>query len=139
MLLDIIDSLPRLRLSSAHFQLILWLLKECGVTHVPSYSEFRKMQENLSKICSDKPKHFKSLFNNHFYVNDPCAAIKRVCPYRSSTFGPRITYMNTEFRKSSCCATYEFLSRGYFRTGIGGMAMREMERIRSVSAHANVF
>ncbi|THU77037.1 hypothetical protein K435DRAFT_703285 [Dendrothele bispora CBS 962.96] len=71
------DNLPRLRLSSAHFQLVLWLLKECGVTHVPSYSAFRKMQENLNKICGDEPKHFKSLFNNHFYVNDPSAAIKR--------------------------------------------------------------
>ncbi|THU97830.1 hypothetical protein K435DRAFT_721412, partial [Dendrothele bispora CBS 962.96] len=95
MLLDIMDNLPRLRLSSAHFQLILWLLKECGVTHVPSYSAFRKTQESLSTLCGSEPKHFKSLFNNHFYVNDPSAAIKRnfanphVAPHMN--FYPEVT------------------------------------------------
>ncbi|THV04305.1 hypothetical protein K435DRAFT_961933 [Dendrothele bispora CBS 962.96] len=77
MLLDLVDNLPRLRLSSAHFKLILWLLKECGVSQVPSYSAFRKMQGLLTDVCGSKPKHFKSLFNNHFYVNDPKDAIKR--------------------------------------------------------------
>jgi len=78
MLLDIMDNLPRLRLSEAHFKLILWLLRQCGVTHVPDYSEFRRMQKGLDKKCGSEPQMFKSVFNNHFYVNDPKDAIKRV-------------------------------------------------------------
>jgi hypothetical protein len=81
MMLDILDNLPRLRLSEAHFKLILGLLNQCGVTHVPSYSEFRKMQKDLETQCGSEPQLFKSVLNNHFYVNDPKEAIKRVSTF----------------------------------------------------------
>ncbi|THU93011.1 hypothetical protein K435DRAFT_671003 [Dendrothele bispora CBS 962.96] len=77
MLLDIIDNLPRLRLSTAHFKLILWLLNQAGVQHVPSYDAFRKTQQELTKMCASEPVHCVSSTGNHFYVNDPRETIKR--------------------------------------------------------------
>ncbi|KAJ7195227.1 hypothetical protein GGX14DRAFT_404142 [Mycena pura] len=50
MLLDIIDNLPRLRLSTSHFKIILWLLKQCHVRNVPSYNAFRKLQTGLEEV-----------------------------------------------------------------------------------------
>ncbi|KAJ3924218.1 MAG: hypothetical protein NXY57DRAFT_970430 [Lentinula lateritia] len=78
MLLDLISNLPRLRLSSAHFKLILWLLRNSGVPNVPSYYAFRKMQAELQKTCGHEPQPFKSVMGNYFYVNDPRDAVKRV-------------------------------------------------------------
>ncbi|KAJ4492105.1 hypothetical protein C8J55DRAFT_533997 [Lentinula edodes] len=77
MLLDLISNLPRLRLSSAHFKLILWLLRDSGVPNVPSYYAFQKMQAELQKTCGHEPQPFKSVMGNYFYVNDPRDAVKR--------------------------------------------------------------
>ncbi|KAJ7906464.1 hypothetical protein B0H13DRAFT_1880530 [Mycena leptocephala] len=70
MLLDILDNLPRLRMSSNQFKMILWTLKECNVSNVPSYDAFRKMQERLRKLCGSEPKLYTSSVGNRFYVND---------------------------------------------------------------------
>ncbi|KAJ7221325.1 hypothetical protein GGX14DRAFT_353565 [Mycena pura] len=70
MLLDIVDNLPRLRLSSSHFKTILWLLKECGVRNLPSYYSFRKMQASLRDLCGSEPQAYTSSMGNRFFVND---------------------------------------------------------------------
>ncbi|KAJ7050132.1 hypothetical protein C8F01DRAFT_1068165 [Mycena amicta] len=70
MLLDIIDNLPRLRLSSSHFNIIIWLLKQCGVQNVPSLSSLRKTQAELTKLCGNEPKPYTSTAGNRFFVND---------------------------------------------------------------------
>ncbi|OCH85670.1 hypothetical protein OBBRIDRAFT_739505 [Obba rivulosa] len=49
-LLDMLANLPRLRLSSDHLQFILWMLKELGVSDVPSYKRFRHKQDELNKM-----------------------------------------------------------------------------------------
>ncbi|KAJ7193158.1 hypothetical protein GGX14DRAFT_537656 [Mycena pura] len=77
MLLDIIDNLPRLRLSSSQFKIILWLLKECKVKGVPSYNSFRKMQEELRKICGSEPRPYVSSAGNRFFVNDVRESVAR--------------------------------------------------------------
>ncbi|THU88819.1 hypothetical protein K435DRAFT_729596 [Dendrothele bispora CBS 962.96] len=77
MLLDIMDNLPRLRLSTAHFKLILWLLNQAGVRNVPKYDTFRQVQRQLSQTCSTEPKECTSSLGNHFYINDPREAIQR--------------------------------------------------------------
>ncbi|KAJ3967593.1 hypothetical protein EV361DRAFT_973116 [Lentinula raphanica] len=77
MLLDIMDNLPRLRMSSAYFKLMLWLLTESGVMNIPTYYAFRKMQSSLQASFGNNPRLFKSALGNHFYVNNPCEAIKR--------------------------------------------------------------
>ncbi|KAJ7439792.1 hypothetical protein FB451DRAFT_1191987, partial [Mycena latifolia] len=47
--LDILDNLPRLRLSSSQFKMILWMMKECGAKDVPSFNAFRSMQKHIRK------------------------------------------------------------------------------------------
>ena len=78
MLLDILDNLPRLRLSSNMLRLIFWILKECGVSDVPSYDAFRKMQVGLRKKCGSVPTFSQSMLGNIFYVNDIRESIARV-------------------------------------------------------------
>ncbi|KAF7311326.1 hypothetical protein MKEN_01034300 [Mycena kentingensis (nom. inval.)] len=54
MLLDIMDNLPRLRLSSSHLSIVLWLLKQCGVQN----------------LCGSEPQAYTSTAGNRFFVND---------------------------------------------------------------------
>lgn len=115
MLLDLISNLPRLRLSSAHFKLILWLLRDSGVPNVPSYYAFQQMKAELQKTCGSEPQPFKSVVGNYFYVNDPRDAVKKV----RKNFVSYILQLNfAEFCKSSICKVYELLSRRSRRANI---------------------
>ena len=75
MLLDILDNLPRLHMSSNQFQMILWLLREAGVPNVPSYHGFRGIQKKLRVLCGSEPQQYKSSLGNIFYVNDVCESV----------------------------------------------------------------
>jgi len=79
MMLDIVDNLPRLRMSSNLFRMVLWILKESGLSNVPSYEAFRKMQTDLRKRCGSEPTECKSSLGNIFYVNDIQETVARVC------------------------------------------------------------
>lgn len=79
MMLDILDNLPRLRMSSNLFKMVLWVLKESGHSNVPSYEAFRKMQANLQKKCGSQPAQHNSALGNVFYVNSIPESIARVC------------------------------------------------------------
>ena len=81
MLLDILDNLPCLRMSSSQFQMILWLLRECRVKDVPSFGAFRKLQQNLRQECGTQPSRHTSSVGNIFYVNDVRESVARVCSY----------------------------------------------------------
>ncbi|KAJ6624719.1 hypothetical protein B0H10DRAFT_2162124 [Mycena sp. CBHHK59/15] len=70
MLLDILDNLPWLRMSSNQFKMILCILKECKVSNVPLYYAFRKMQNELRQLCGSEPKVYTSMVGNRFFVND---------------------------------------------------------------------
>ncbi|TRM55830.1 hypothetical protein BD626DRAFT_622186, partial [Schizophyllum amplum] len=71
LLLDIIDNLPRLRMSTSQFRIVLWLLKECGVNNVPSYDKFREVQADVGKTCgtANTEEHVSAL-GNHFFTNN---------------------------------------------------------------------
>ncbi|KAJ6618968.1 hypothetical protein B0H10DRAFT_2371976 [Mycena sp. CBHHK59/15] len=77
MLLDILDNLPRLRMSSNQFKMILWILKQCNVSNVPSYNSFHKMQDKLRNLCGSEPKSYTSSVGNRFFVNDIRETIAR--------------------------------------------------------------
>ncbi|KAJ7302618.1 hypothetical protein DFH08DRAFT_641770, partial [Mycena albidolilacea] len=77
MLLDILDNLPRLRMSSNQLKMILWLLKQCKVADVPSYSGFRKLQDHLRGLCGSEPQDYTSGMGNRFFVNDVRESIAR--------------------------------------------------------------
>lgn len=89
MMLDILDNLPRLRMSSNQFRVILWILKESGVRDVPSYKGFRKMQSSLGDLCGSTPKLYTSSIGNHFYVKDIRESVARVI---TSSFSSLFAY-----------------------------------------------
>ncbi|KAJ6621713.1 hypothetical protein B0H10DRAFT_2215060 [Mycena sp. CBHHK59/15] len=51
--LDMLDNLPRLRLSSSQLRMILWIMKECGAKDVPSFNGFHSMQAHIRKMTGD--------------------------------------------------------------------------------------
>ncbi|KAJ6610166.1 hypothetical protein B0H10DRAFT_2293750 [Mycena sp. CBHHK59/15] len=68
--LDILDNLPRLRLSSSQLRMILWIMKECSAKDVPSFNAFRSMQKHIRKTTGVRSELHKSDLGNLFYVND---------------------------------------------------------------------
>ncbi|KAJ7443273.1 hypothetical protein FB451DRAFT_1190179 [Mycena latifolia] len=66
--INLLDSLPRLRLSDDHLKAIIWVMKECGTPNVPSFYALRKMQARLTRAVGLKPKHHTSALNNQFYT-----------------------------------------------------------------------
>ncbi|KAJ7099940.1 hypothetical protein B0H15DRAFT_771035 [Mycena belliarum] len=68
--LDLLDNLPRLRMSSSQFKMILWIMKECGARDVPSFNAFRAMQKHVRQMTGVRSEAHKSDLGNLFYVND---------------------------------------------------------------------
>jgi len=81
MLLDIVDNLPRLRLSSSQFKIILWLLKQCHIPDVPSYDSFHKLQSSLRTACGSEPTPQTSSLGNKFSINDVRKSVAKVFNY----------------------------------------------------------
>lgn len=77
-LLDVIDNLPRLRISGSFMKVLLWLLRELGVQAVPSFDGLRRVQKSLREkqgiptISATTPK------GNAFSFNDPRVLIANV-------------------------------------------------------------
>ncbi|KAJ7187665.1 hypothetical protein B0H12DRAFT_1040249 [Mycena haematopus] len=69
MLLDILDNLPRLRMSSNQLKMILWLLKECNVSNVPSYNGLCKMQDQLQKFCGNTIARVRKISSPFFTMH----------------------------------------------------------------------
>lgn len=75
-LLDVMDSLGRMRFSTRQIRLILWLLRKLNVPNVPSYYSFRKIQSMVRDTVNHFPtKNLVSQLGNHFTVTDPRNAI----------------------------------------------------------------
>ncbi|EIN03386.1 hypothetical protein PUNSTDRAFT_37895, partial [Punctularia strigosozonata HHB-11173 SS5] len=70
-LLDLLDSLPRIRLSDTSMRLVLWVMKECSARDVPSLNALRQAQERVSKQTAVSSLEYKSAKGNIFYVLDP--------------------------------------------------------------------
>jgi hypothetical protein len=70
-MLDLLDNLPRLRLSDDHLKAILWVMRECKTPNVPSFSALRKKQASMTQEVGIKPQHHTSSLGNHFYMNHP--------------------------------------------------------------------
>ncbi|KAI0263371.1 hypothetical protein BC834DRAFT_997123 [Gloeopeniophorella convolvens] len=74
-LLDMLDNLPRLRLSDKHLQAFLFVLKECGAENVPSLDSLRRLQKQLQEDIGPKPRRHVSAEGNIYYVNDIAAQV----------------------------------------------------------------
>ncbi|EJD34914.1 hypothetical protein AURDEDRAFT_75744, partial [Auricularia subglabra TFB-10046 SS5] len=68
--IDLLDSLPRLRLSDAHMRMIILVLEECGAKDVPTLYALRKCQEQLRAKCAPQTVQHRSGTGNVFYSND---------------------------------------------------------------------
>lgn len=77
-LLDLLDNLPRLRLSDPHMRTIMFVMKELGVKSVPSLDTLRRLQAQLREHVS-VPTSLRSSSRGHiFYVNEIGAQIAKV-------------------------------------------------------------
>ncbi|KAJ7037048.1 hypothetical protein C8F04DRAFT_1232758 [Mycena alexandri] len=70
-MLDLLDNLPRLRLSDDHLKAIIWVMRECRTPNVPSFSLLRKKQESLTREVGVTSQQHTSSLGNHFYMNHP--------------------------------------------------------------------
>ena len=77
-MLDLLDNLPRLRLSDDHLKTIIWVMKECGTPNVPSFYALRKLQKKLTQDVGLKPRPRVSSLDNQFYMNHPKDLIRPV-------------------------------------------------------------
>ncbi|KAF8823272.1 hypothetical protein HHX47_DHR10000380 [Lentinula edodes] len=68
--LDILDNLPRLRLSSSQLKIFLWIMRACGAKDVPSFKALRQAQKKIREDCSVRVQPSKSDFGNLFYTTD---------------------------------------------------------------------
>ncbi|TFK18464.1 hypothetical protein FA15DRAFT_660668 [Coprinopsis marcescibilis] len=59
-LLNVIDNMPWLRVSSGLMNVILWLLQEAGVQHVPKANTLQKFQASLRKDVGIETIHWTS-------------------------------------------------------------------------------
>ncbi|KAJ7024015.1 hypothetical protein C8F04DRAFT_1192873 [Mycena alexandri] len=74
-LLDILDNLPRLRISGSLMRVILWMLKQGRCKDVPSFALLRRIQKSIRSECGIPTIPCKSVQGNVFFMNDPAAII----------------------------------------------------------------
>jgi hypothetical protein len=78
-LLDMVDNLPRLRVSDSLMKVFLFIMRSSGARDVPSISELRKVQKQLRSSSAGIPTiPCKSALGNIFHINDPRSIIAKV-------------------------------------------------------------
>ncbi len=88
-LLDMLDSMPRLRLSDDHLKFIIRILKELDVQDVPSFKSFRRMQKNLDDNVNIKTIQNISPAGKVSYSNSIVSLVALVCTFCTSLIGTR--------------------------------------------------
>ncbi len=113
-MLDLLDNLPRLRLSDDHLKAIIWVMRECGTPNVPSFYALRKKQSQLTQDVNIKPQRRMSSLGNVFFMNHPKDLIALVCRIFKSPICYHSVINHTYLSglcKSFRSATYGFIPR----------------------------
>lgn len=77
-MLDLLDSLPRLRMSDALMKAFIWVMRVCETPDVPSFSRLRKKQTELTKTSGITTTPQVSPIGNEFYTNSAEDVLKLV-------------------------------------------------------------
>lgn len=77
--LDLLDHLPRCRISGDMLKSILSCMMISGTPDVPSFGSLRSTQEGLDKMVGLIPQKHTSSLGNVFYMIPPSALISLVC------------------------------------------------------------
>ncbi|KAJ7731957.1 hypothetical protein B0H14DRAFT_3616062 [Mycena olivaceomarginata] len=80
-LLNILDNMPRLRVSSSLMRVFLWMLRESGAKDVPSFDRLRKVQKEIRAEYGIPSIPCKSPLGNVFFINDPRTIIAQMHVY----------------------------------------------------------
>ncbi|KAH9920179.1 uncharacterized protein B0H18DRAFT_881265 [Fomitopsis serialis] len=75
-MLNLLDSLPRLRLSDDHMKVIIWVMRQCGTPNVPAFTALRSTQDRLTRELGVKTTHHRSSQDNEFYANGPSSTFR---------------------------------------------------------------
>ena len=94
-ILDMLDNMPRLRLSTDHLKLFIWALNELGVPDVPSLKRFRDMQDRLTKVTNVRTTLKKSPQGEPFYQNSVPDLLGLVRDMATLTRGDSLTEAHT--------------------------------------------
>ena len=112
-LLDMLDNLPRLRLSGEHMKAIIFAMKEAGVPDVPSLETLRRTQKKLRSQYSVPSTRRESSRGNIYYVNDICSQVAKVNIISITIFyvSTNRLYKYSGLRQSLYPAASPFISR----------------------------
>ena len=82
-LLDILNNLPRMRISNGLMNIFLWILREGGAHDVPTLYHLRQVQASLRKSTGVPTTQHQSPKGNVYSMNDPrtLVAMVRFMPF----------------------------------------------------------
>ncbi|TFY66993.1 hypothetical protein EVJ58_g1912 [Rhodofomes roseus] len=106
-MLNLLDNLPRLRMSDDHLKVFLWVMKECGTPDVPSFKQLRALQEKVKAEMNIKTSPHVSAPGNQFYATKPSETIRLdfanplVRPHMSML--PRVDAPISEYLQGAKC------------------------------------
>ncbi|KAH7322029.1 hypothetical protein B0J17DRAFT_621410 [Rhizoctonia solani] len=76
-LLDMLDNIPQLCLSTGHLKLIMWVMEEAGCHDMPKFYELHQTQKLLKSLCGIEAHHYRSSQGNSFDMLDISQLIGR--------------------------------------------------------------
>ncbi|KAH7316379.1 hypothetical protein B0J17DRAFT_634134 [Rhizoctonia solani] len=92
-LLDMLDNIPRLRLSTGHLKLIMWIMEEVGCQDMPKFYKLQQTQKQLKNLCGIEVHHYRSSQGNLFDMLDIPQLIGRANKWKEETPLDQLTPM----------------------------------------------